>query len=42
MVLGAQTHPAPIITARLAIEAILAWMLLTAGRLFFRDINLSL
>jgi hypothetical protein len=42
MVFGAQTHPAPVITARLTVKAILAWMLLATRGLFLRDINLPL
>jgi len=41
MIFGAKTHPAPVVTAQLAIKAILARMLLDVLRLFFRNINLS-
>jgi hypothetical protein len=42
MVFWAKTHSAPVVTARLAKKAILAWMLLKALMLFFRNINFSL
>jgi len=42
IVFRAKTHSAPVVTARLAKKAILAWMLLEALMLFFRNINFSL
>jgi len=42
IVFGAKTHSAPVVTAQLAKKAILAWMLLEALMLFFRNIYFPL